>query len=214
MSVNSGNQDLLQTAIQLAQQGQKEAARSKLMQIIQTEPGNQVAWLWLVDTCDTDTERKAILSRAIKLNPKNTVLAQAFDRLSKGAVPANTSQSQPEKAKAPGEIPNRKPDILFSEEPDLDWLADDDELENPEGVATISDEEFSQLSKAFFSNKENGNIPIPEPSIPQETQAEHVLAEEKKAKRSFFDFLKKETEESAASENVSPEKAIESVPVI
>ena len=43
-------------AIQLAQSGNRSNARRLLLKIIQEYPGNEIAWLWLVDVCDKNDE--------------------------------------------------------------------------------------------------------------------------------------------------------------
>jgi Tfp pilus assembly protein PilF len=43
----------LQAAIKLYQQGQREKAKSVITNIVQIEPGNESAWLWLAACLDT-----------------------------------------------------------------------------------------------------------------------------------------------------------------
>lgn len=195
----------MQEAIAKAQSGNREAARTLLLQLIQQEPANQAAWLWLADTCDTASERKAILSRAIKLNPNNPVLKQALNRIdSLGDTPTETPQlTSPRPPAMTG-----KPGTLF-EEPDLGWLADQDETETGEQLETISDEEFHQLSQAFFAAKhdepsEEVAVPVTnDRSLPQDD------AVDKKPRRSLLDFLRRETEEQSETTMPSDEKLVE-----
>jgi N-acetylneuraminic acid mutarotase len=59
----------LQEAISLARTGNKERARALLIQIIQQEPNNEAAWLWLVDCLSNDTQRIEALERFLQLSP-------------------------------------------------------------------------------------------------------------------------------------------------
>jgi hypothetical protein len=64
------SQDLLQ-AIRLARSGDKDAARKILEGIIQKEPYNEMAWIWLVDTLPTDGEKLSTLNRCLLVIPNS-----------------------------------------------------------------------------------------------------------------------------------------------
>jgi len=75
--------DRLKEAIQLVQRGQNPAARLLLTEILRQEPGNEEAWLWLVDACDTDEERVIVLQRCLQNIPTSQTARQVLSELRK-----------------------------------------------------------------------------------------------------------------------------------
>ena len=152
------NQERLNQAIRLSQLGEKQEARKILLQLIQENSGNEYAWLWLIDVCDSDRERKAVLSRGIKLNPKSKLLQTAMKRfIDTGSLVLEDSLDDlvveakvEEIAKKPEPKPARR-DPLTTDSSDLDWISLEEETEKEvDTLDTISDEQFSQLSQEFF----------------------------------------------------------------
>ena len=72
----------LSYAIQLIKAGNKQAALPILKEIIQTEPGNENAWLWLYSCVDRPEQKKYCLQQALKINPSNQNARQALSKLS------------------------------------------------------------------------------------------------------------------------------------
>ncbi len=72
---------LLRTAIEAARSGNRVAARETLRQVIARDPGNEMAWLWLVTVADSDDERLQGLRRVLAINPRNERARQALHRL-------------------------------------------------------------------------------------------------------------------------------------
>ncbi|MCD4752469.1 MAG: tetratricopeptide repeat protein [Anaerolineaceae bacterium] len=145
-------------AIQLAQSGNRPNARRLLLKIIQEHPGNEIAWLWLVDVCDKNDERKAILIRALHQNPGSKLLRHAYSQFARTGT-LDTSFLHKKKFTQAlidlSEIDTADEDeIPFSDlhaQPkrvDLDWI--ELEEEDEESLETISDEEFSLLSHTYF----------------------------------------------------------------
>lgn len=153
------SQSRLNQAIRLSQAGEKKKARTILMQLIQENSANEYAWLWLIDVCDSDRERKAVLSRGLKLNPKSKLLQTAMKRfIDTGSLTMNedslddlvieTRVDQIVEKRKPAE-PKR--DALTRDGSDLDWISLESESENEANTLdTISDDEFSRLSQEFF----------------------------------------------------------------
>jgi len=54
--MDNSSENLVQ-AMTLIWQGQKERARNILLTLIKANPRNEEAWLWLVETFETDNER-------------------------------------------------------------------------------------------------------------------------------------------------------------
>ena len=145
-------------AIQLAQSGNRSNARRLLLKIIQEYPGNEIAWLWLVDVCDKNDERKAILIRGLHENPGSKLLRHAYSQFARTGT-LDTSFLHKKKFTqaliALSEIDTaNEEETPFSDvsaQPkrvDLDWI--EMEEEDEENLETISDEEFSLLSHTYF----------------------------------------------------------------
>ncbi len=75
----------LQEAIRLAQAGQRAEARSLLDAIVQADPQQELAWLWLASVATDRDERIKFLARTLALNPDNARAQAAYTRLT-GAV--------------------------------------------------------------------------------------------------------------------------------
>ena len=65
----------LGNAITLVKNGYKDNARVILFQIIQDDPHNETAWVWLVETMTNDADRVAVLEQCLKYNPES-IMAQ------------------------------------------------------------------------------------------------------------------------------------------
>jgi tetratricopeptide (TPR) repeat protein len=76
---NVTSEKLLQ-AVQLIKSGNKAAALSILKEIVQAEPNNENAWLWLYSCIENVEQKKYCLRQAIKINPNNQ---NAYNALSK-----------------------------------------------------------------------------------------------------------------------------------
>ncbi|NLX08982.1 MAG: hypothetical protein GXY36_04955 [Chloroflexi bacterium] len=68
----------LHHAVQLAQAGSRDEARQLLRQIVQNEPNNEMAWLWLASVAADQTEYIRALREVLRINPTNQ---QARDHL-------------------------------------------------------------------------------------------------------------------------------------
>jgi Tol biopolymer transport system component len=79
----------LREGIEAARRGDKTAAQRLLRQVVDDDPGNEVAWMWLASTAPTLEERRSYLERVLKLNPKNTRAREALDQLA-GLLPATS----------------------------------------------------------------------------------------------------------------------------
>lgn len=71
-------QDKFTEAIALIQSGQKEAARRILKQILEKEPNNEAAWIWLSVAADSEEEKNYYLEQlaARNLDPHPPAAAQ------------------------------------------------------------------------------------------------------------------------------------------
>lgn len=61
--------EMLSQAIALAQAGQKDQARDLLQQVLNANPTNETAWLWLTDCVTDPTERIQVLETCLRFVP-------------------------------------------------------------------------------------------------------------------------------------------------
>jgi hypothetical protein len=74
-------QAALQDAIMLAQSGQRTEARRLLEQVVELDPGQALAWMWLATVSTDREERLAFLERALTIDPANTTAQEAYAQL-------------------------------------------------------------------------------------------------------------------------------------
>jgi hypothetical protein len=74
-------QTALQDAIMLAQSGQRTEARRLLEQVVELDPGQALAWMWLATVSTDREERIAFLERALTIDPTNTTAQDAYTQL-------------------------------------------------------------------------------------------------------------------------------------
>lgn len=65
--------ELLQKGINAAKSKQVAEARSLLKQVVELEPRNETAWLWLSGVVETDEQRIVCLENVLDINPANKV---------------------------------------------------------------------------------------------------------------------------------------------
>lgn len=86
---------LLQRAIELAKARQREDAEKLLRQILEVNPDNEVAWMWLSGVVRDPAEKKYALERALSLNPQNPLARQGIDRFEAQLPPEQRGTDQP-----------------------------------------------------------------------------------------------------------------------
>ena len=94
----------LDQAIQFIQTGNNKAALPILSKIIQSEPNNEAAWLWLHVCVDNVTQKRYCLQKALTINPNNQNARNTLESLSiKEFIPStlqtlgSSAHSQPHK---------------------------------------------------------------------------------------------------------------------
>jgi tetratricopeptide (TPR) repeat protein len=63
--------EMLQRAIQSARAGQKTEARDLLIQVVEIDPRNEMAWMWLSGLVDTLEDRIIACENVLTINPAN-----------------------------------------------------------------------------------------------------------------------------------------------
>jgi predicted Zn-dependent protease len=87
----------LQEAITLAQAGQRTEARRLLNEVVEADPTQELAWMWLASVSTDREERIQFLERALTLNPDNPTTQQAYAQLTGHPFeppPPSTSESR------------------------------------------------------------------------------------------------------------------------
>jgi hypothetical protein len=72
---------LLQRGIAAARAGRSQEARQLLQKVVESEPGNEMAWLWLSGLMATNEQKRACLERVLLANPENTYARVGLERL-------------------------------------------------------------------------------------------------------------------------------------
>jgi len=95
--------DLLKQGIAALKAGHKVEARRLLMQIVEHDKHNELAWLWLSGAVDTDEERCACLENVLAINPNNSGAKRGLEYLlaNEGLQPSNTASSPAPDAESP-----------------------------------------------------------------------------------------------------------------
>lgn len=71
----------LNQAIQHIKSGNKQSALPLLKEIVQSDPRNESAWLWLYACLDSHEQKKYCLQKAIEINPNNQNAKKALEKL-------------------------------------------------------------------------------------------------------------------------------------
>lgn len=88
---NSPNlEQLMQLGIQTARQGNRESARVIFQQILDADPQNERALLWMAAVAENEVDRVRYLSTVLRLNPENPTALREMKKLEQKQV-SNTS---------------------------------------------------------------------------------------------------------------------------
>ncbi len=84
--------DTLEQAIAAIRAGDKNTGRQLLNQVLQTDPRNETAWLWMTAVVGSDEERRKILEYVLSINPDNETARNSLAKLKPLASPATGVQ--------------------------------------------------------------------------------------------------------------------------
>ena len=95
-------QTQLANGIKAAKQGRKTQARTILYQVLDQEPRNETAWVWLSYVVETPEDRQVCLENVLTLNPENQYAQRGLIQLRRLALtqPVGLSAAKPPKKKA------------------------------------------------------------------------------------------------------------------
>jgi tetratricopeptide (TPR) repeat protein len=97
-------EELLQQGIAAARAGQREEARTLLMQVVEADERNEQAWLWLAGVVDDPEDMRTCLENVLDLNPGNIKAQQGL-----AWIEARHGQ-RAAPAPGPGAAPDAPPD--------------------------------------------------------------------------------------------------------
>jgi WD40 repeat protein len=98
--------ETLKRAIDLSKRGMKQEARTVLQELVQREPENGQAWLWLADSMTTLPDRLEILQEALRHNPEQVTIQRAVTSLGGSVAPVERSPTAPVKPVGPSWVPS------------------------------------------------------------------------------------------------------------
>ena len=75
--------DKLSEAIVLIRCGDKHAGFERLLEVLNDDPQDDLAWVWMSAAVDTDERRRECLDEALQINPDNVLAKRAMTKLNK-----------------------------------------------------------------------------------------------------------------------------------
>lgn len=87
--------DTLEQAIAAIKAGDKNTGGQLLNQVLQTDPQNETAWLWMTTVVGSDEERRKILEHVLSINPDNEIAQNSLAKLKPLVSPATDIQVDP-----------------------------------------------------------------------------------------------------------------------
>lgn len=83
-------EELMALGIQTARQGNKQNARVLFEQILDRDPQNERAWLWMAAVAATPADRIRFLNTVLRLNPNNTTAQRELNQLQQKKETSNS----------------------------------------------------------------------------------------------------------------------------
>jgi tetratricopeptide (TPR) repeat protein len=113
------SEDILHKAISMIKAGDRTGAKSILISILEKDPKNENAWLWLSSCADKTEEKIYCLQEALRINPNNEQAKKAIEQLKprpivgRDVIPASQPAIIVEQQLKPELVRNKKPSIEF-----------------------------------------------------------------------------------------------------
>lgn len=101
----------LRAGIEAARNNNIILARTSFQQVLDEDPDNELAWMWMAQVVDTDDQRRRALQEVLRINPDNERARQALTRL--GGTAPSREVDRPSGLRArtgAGATPARQPD--------------------------------------------------------------------------------------------------------
>lgn len=103
--------ELLRQGIEAAKAGQAAQAHNILKQVIEREPQNEKAWLWLSGVVQTDEQRLICLQNVLAIDPHNKIAQRGLAALRQKAI---VIKPLPEGLSQPGSVITEPPAFITS----------------------------------------------------------------------------------------------------
>jgi tetratricopeptide (TPR) repeat protein len=113
--------EYLQQGIAAYKAGRKAEARKLFWQVLEADPKNERAWLWLSGTVETEQERYACLEKVLDINPNNETARRGLEHL-RAEAPPTVSIIMPQselRTMSPPDAGPRAPRAVSSPSPTL-----------------------------------------------------------------------------------------------
>ena len=101
----------LQVGVAAAKAGKKLRARALLRAVVESEPGAEMAWLWLANVADSPADAAACLEKVLALNPDNEHARAALERCRASARAARKAAAAPVGPSAALDDAANQPDV-------------------------------------------------------------------------------------------------------
>lgn len=99
--------DKLNQAIKYVKAGDKEYGKHLLVEVLNADPANDKAWLWMSAVVDTDEMRRECLEKVLEYNPRNQAAKKGLEQLRLQAAPAVQARPAPPPEKVETALPPR-----------------------------------------------------------------------------------------------------------
>lgn len=153
--------EVLQRAIQAARAGRREAARDLLIDLVETDPENEMAWMWLSGLVDSLEDKIIACENVLTINPSNEKVRLYLTQLQKqqeaSLIDKNIAHAESLLKQATAHVDQNEIDTALS----LAWQALE-ERENYEEawlligkISPILDQQITALEKACQLNPAN-----------------------------------------------------------
>ncbi len=101
----AGIQQTLQSGIAALKRGDKPAARTLLLQVVEADEANETAWLWLSATVESLSDQITALENVLALNPDNASAQKGLAQLRSQLPVQPFTPPEPEPPSAPWVLP-------------------------------------------------------------------------------------------------------------
>ncbi|MBP1468148.1 hypothetical protein EYB53_020725, partial [Candidatus Chloroploca sp. M-50] len=103
--------DLLNQAIEAARHGQAREAEAMLLELVEADETNELAWLWLAEVVANPEERRTCLENVLALNPANAAARHDLQRLNAAYPLDEVRPASPIKPASKALRPSQRPGL-------------------------------------------------------------------------------------------------------